>query len=423
MDSTARTANLKQYRSVGGKWTFVPVVKVNGKPDPRLVLIDGEPTSSKGGGKFYIEYRDGGKRIQKPCGVTTREALDAWHLQSGILSGAVEQPAEEAPGEGKSTLKTIDHAITEYLTSVKATKGLATWSKYRKNLAWFRGHCTKHLVSRLDRSDLMALFEAGRNEGLNQKTINGRVMTMLGAMRLAGATLKLNKGEWPKTADLEMEIYDSEDLHKFFAACTPKEKLIFQTFLFSGFRDKEVATLTWPDVLRSVHLAVQAKEGFTPKSYETRKVRIPLSLYQALKEEEKGSTSRLVFPPDAHPTRPDYGGKDTPNSNLLMLCKEIAFRAGLNCGKCKGTYTVKRSATRKEVLPYSCKTHPRCEHWFLHKFRHTFATNMLQSGVDIKTLMKMLGHKNLSTTEKYLKMLDPEGMEVKIENSKLTAFL
>ena len=134
MDSTARTANLKQYRSVGGKWTFVPVVKVNGKPDPRLVLIDGEPSSSKGGGKFYIEYRDGGKRIQKPCGVTTREALDAWHLQSGILSGAVEQSAEEAPGEGKSTLKTIDHAITEYLTSVKATKGLATWSKYRKTM-------------------------------------------------------------------------------------------------------------------------------------------------------------------------------------------------------------------------------------------------------------------------------------------------
>lgn len=423
MDSTVPKANLKQYRSVGGKWKFVPVAKVNGKPDPRLVLIDGEPISSKGGGKFYIEYRDGAKRIQKPCGVTPREALDAWRLQSGILSGAMEQPPVEAPEDGKGTSKTIDHAISEFLTSVKATKGLATWRKYRKNLTWFRAHCTKHLISRLDRSDIMALFIAGRAEGLNQKTINGRVITMLGAMRLAGANLKMEKGEWPKTFDVEIEIYEPEEMHPFFAACTPKERLIFQTFLLSGFRDKEIATLTWPDILKTPHVLVQAKPGFTPKSYEMRKVRIPASLHTALKAEEKGSTSKLVFPPDAHPTRPDYGSKDTPDAHLLDLCKEIAFRAGLNCGKCEGTYTVKRSATRKEVLPYSCKTHPRCGHWFLHKWRHTYATNQLQSGVDIKTLMVMLGHKNLKTTEKYLKMLDPEGLESKIENSKLTAYL
>jgi len=423
MDSTAQKANLKQYRAVGGKWKFVPVVKVKGKPDPRLVLIDGEPTSFKGGGKFYIEYRDGAKRIQKPCGVTPREALDAWQLRTGILSGKVEQPDEDTT-DANGKAKTIDHAIREYLTGIKATKSDATARKYRKNLAWFRAHCPKQLVSRLDRSDIMALFTAGREEGLNQKTINGRVMTMLGAMRQGGATtLKLNKGEWPKTADAEIEIYEPEDMLKFFAACTPVEKLIFRTFLLSGFREKEIATLRWTDIPKTSHVVVQAKPGFTPKSYEMRKVRIPTALHEALKKAEKGSTSRLVFPPDSHPTRPDYGGRDTPNSNLLVLCKEIAFRAGLNCGKCKGTYTVKRSAKHKEVLPYSCKTHPRCSNWFLHKWRHTFATIQLQSGVDIKTLMVMLGHKNLATTEKYLKTLDHEGLESKIENSKLTAFL
>jgi len=140
-------------------------VKVNGKPDPRLVLLDGESISSKGGGKFYIEYWDSGKRIQKPCGVTRREALDGWDLQSGILSGAVNNPLKRLQGEGKGTFTTIDHAVTEYLTSVKAAKGLATWSKYRKNLAWFRGHCTKHLISRLDRSDLMAFLRLAAMKG------------------------------------------------------------------------------------------------------------------------------------------------------------------------------------------------------------------------------------------------------------------
>ena len=34
--SAGRKANLKQYRSVNGKWQFVPVVKSDGKPKQRL---------------------------------------------------------------------------------------------------------------------------------------------------------------------------------------------------------------------------------------------------------------------------------------------------------------------------------------------------------------------------------------------------
>jgi hypothetical protein len=68
--------------------TFVPVGRGrDGKPDPRFAIIGGEPTNSKGGA-FYLDWREDGKRRQKPCGTTPREALDAWHLQSGILSGA-----------------------------------------------------------------------------------------------------------------------------------------------------------------------------------------------------------------------------------------------------------------------------------------------------------------------------------------------
>jgi site-specific recombinase XerD len=46
----------------------------------------------------------------------------------------------------------------------------------------------------------------------------------------------------------------------------------------------------------------------------------------------------------------------------------------------------------------------RCANWYLHKFRHTFATNMLQS-IDLRSLQVILGHKKISTTEKYLKSL------------------
>jgi hypothetical protein len=52
--------NLKQYRKVNGKWQFGPVVKEHGKPNPKLILINGEPVSSKGG-VFYLDWRENGK--------------------------------------------------------------------------------------------------------------------------------------------------------------------------------------------------------------------------------------------------------------------------------------------------------------------------------------------------------------------------
>jgi len=152
-----KQVNLVQYRRLGDHLQFVPVVRKNGKPDPSLVLINGEPTSSKGG-HFYLAWREDGNLKRKAVGSSAREALDAWHLKLGILAGAVEPEPESETAESK----TIDAAIAEYLRDVKATKRAATYKAYKRDLAWFREHCGKHLVSGLDRSDVMVLFAAGR---------------------------------------------------------------------------------------------------------------------------------------------------------------------------------------------------------------------------------------------------------------------
>ena len=42
--------------------------------------------------------------------------------------------------------------------------------------------------------------------------------------------------------------YGDSDLQKFFGDCTPAERVLFSTFLFTGFREQELVHLYWSDI-------------------------------------------------------------------------------------------------------------------------------------------------------------------------------
>jgi len=83
----------------------------------------------------------------------------------------------------------------------------------------------------------------------------------------------------------------------------------------------------------------------------------------------------------------------------------------LNCGQC-----VTKHGNR-------CAEGPYCHHFFLHKFRHTFATEHLRHGVDIRTLQTWMGHRDIKSTMVYLKGVQSKDALAKVNAGALAAYV
>jgi len=363
-----RVAWLTKRVKIDGQWLIrKPIIKPTGFVTEKIIH-NGQSVHAPG--TFVLEWYEAGKRQRKSLTESTHEAQDALRKKRQTLEARAHGlTVVEGPGaKGKTSLEA---AVREYLEEVQLNRAHKTHLAYKRALEMLvAANPGCDFVQDLERRNLMVNFiRAMQEAGLGDRTQNnlfGAVVTFLHANQHPVVTRK----DAPDYTETGIETYSAEELGQLFGACTADERLVFQFFLGTGCREREVMFATWKDVeLTAGTFTVKAKPamGFKPKDSEERTIPIPSSLVRDLKALKATSKSLLIFP----------NGQGRPNGHLLRDLKEVAKRGKLNCGHCESTHFGK---------PVTCKTHAVCEQFYLHKFRHTFACMHLLAGVDVRTV-------------------------------------
>jgi integrase/recombinase XerD len=407
-DYADRVNLIKKIKTADG-WRFAPVVpEANGRLKDR-VRINGQ-IEVHPEGAYYIEWRVGGRSGRRyRTAVARDEAIDQARRKAielrAIRDGLIAGPEPEPEVAAKTT---IGDAIDAYLRYVKMQRKPRTHLTYRYTLdTLLRAAYKRKYVEDATREDVLDFMTYCYELGLGARTVYDKVVTVLQLFKKHGRSGLMEKGDWPKYVDAIRPMYEAEELIAMFKVATEDEADMLKLILGSGFRDQEIRYLQYLDVdfrHQIARVTAKAKWGFTPKNWEERTVPLPAGLIERLRKRKERKMARphdFVF----------GNTKGRPDSEMDMVVKRVAERAKLNCGHCVTEHGNK------------CAEGPYCMNFFLHKFRHTFATNHLRDGVDIRTVQSWLGHSDIQSTMVYLKGVRSKDAAVKVNSGELASLV
>jgi site-specific recombinase XerD len=157
-------------------------------------------------------------------------------------------------------------------------------------------------------------------------------------------------------------VLSPREVARFLSVLTnPKHRVIFMTMYSGGLRVSEVAHLRVQDV-DSDRMVIHVCAG---KGKKDRLVPLSPKLLEELRAYWRVFRPRPFLFPGAQARRP------ISRKSIAQVCRRTARTAGL----------------KKRVTP--------------HTFRHSFATHLLEAGVDVRTIQMILGHGALRTTGRY----------------------
>lgn len=394
-----RKVILLRYCKTEKGWRRYPVaIGRNGRIRPNYVLVDGQPRQYSEGHYELRSYK-GSKPVYRNVGTNAQDALQERDKEAQLLvarDAAVAGGAVLLEEKGRILLSRRADTFVQSAGDRGATVAAAA---YRLAIDEFLSVTGKTYADQVTAEDIAAHHLALKKRGCGARTVHNRHMNVKAFLVDCGVSVAALGKSAPKYDKTLPEIYDPKELKTFFESISDSiyHTLIFDLLLKTGLREQEAMYLEWEDIsFQTQTLTIHSKPalGFRIKDKEERSVPIPLDLIEKLKKYQENSDNHFVIG-----TR-----KDKPHTKLLRLLKGLVKKAELNCGRCEG-----------------CKSREECEKWFLHKFRATYCTQLLRSGLDLRTVQGMMGHSDIASTMRYLRPQEDAHTQSKINSIEWTA--
>jgi integrase/recombinase XerD len=160
-------------------------------------------------------------------------------LQAVRLGRSVEEQTPQPP-----IRLGLESAIESYLTEIRRSRSAKTIAACNRILGVFGSRFSGRSLEGIRREDLLDHRAALQHDGLSPRTIYNHVMRINSFLRSQGITGLLKPGDKPTYDEPEVEAYDSDQLELLFDAADEEERLLFEFFLATGFRDQEVMYCT-----------------------------------------------------------------------------------------------------------------------------------------------------------------------------------
>jgi len=369
-----------RYCKTKDGWKRLPaVVGGNGRVRPGYVRQDGKLVEYPQG-SYQLRYYVGSKVRYESIGDNAGECLLKLHQKERLLAA---QDAAAGAGavlvEEPSRVK-LQTQLNRFILATQDRGSNVAADAYRLAVNEFLTVTGKTYTDQLTSDDMRSYLRSLRGRGVSDRTLYNRHSNVKAFFKFCELDKKLAPAA-PKYEIGLPEVYTGAEIQTFFDSLKEDyHKLLFTVLLQCGLREMEAVYLCWPDIKYSTRtLLVCSKPdlGFAVKDKEEREVPLSDSLIEMFKAwRTTHPTTRLVFG-----TR-----SDKPNTHLLRTLKRLVNAAGLNCGTCEG-----------------CRDYDECQIWYLHKFRSTYCTKLLRSGMDPRTVQSLMGHSDIQTTMRYIR--------------------
>ena len=307
-------------------------------------------------GIYHADYVVNGKRFRpslhtKNSTVATHRAAEKIHEQKAI----------------KGDVSPINLSFKDFTTRFLSTirKDPKTIYIYKHAIEVLENFTPIRRVAEITPHTLNSLLDSLVKENPNKSAgINRTIRALKAMMRWGEKEIPLPKQEWEKVDKLKekkgrIEFHTADEIAQILEVMPNiNYRLIVLLGARAGLRRGEMAILKWQDVDFNNNRIYVAPNKTENDRY------VPIS--SELKEELLSAKKRAI--------------------------NEYVVSIGLASSRHTKDYLTAMYVKITKGLPFHCT---------VHKLRHTFASHLVQNGVDLYTVSKLLGHSKIEMTEIY----------------------